>query len=228
MNLRRGNRILLTRPSAKELRVVRKQPDPRHGLDYPLAKGTRETEFRPERPAVGAEVDELRRIVLSERRRNRDADSDDALLTVRRKLLGRHRRRAVEVHRQAHSRIGQSEPVDLRGFAQIQALHMPTHYGHDHSRVGQSAGQAERPRIHKRHRVDGGGRLIDGSRGIERHVAPVDAVGDGQDVDSGGDWPVGARLQLLRRHGHGRQQEREGGGRAEELLPRRDVLHRIS
>ena len=81
------------------------------------AMSLREPDLRLERPAIGAEVDELRRIVLSERRRHGEADADDGLLAVRRKLLWRHRRRPVEVHRHPESRIAQSEPVDLRGFA---------------------------------------------------------------------------------------------------------------
>ena len=88
---------------------------------------------------MGAEVDQFRRIVLAERRRHRDADADDRLVPIRRELLRRHRRRAIEVHRQSQSRIALPEPADLRGFTEIQAFHVTGDHGHDHARVGRSS-----------------------------------------------------------------------------------------
>ena len=206
VDLRGDNRILLPRASADEVRVVGEEPHAGHRLDDPLAVRARQADLRLERPAIGAEVDELRRIVLSERRRHREADADDGLLPIRRKLLRRHRRRPVEVHRQTESRIAQSEPVDLRRFAQIQAFDMTDDHRHHHAHVGRSSGQAERPRERKRRRVDRGAGLVDGCRGIERQIAQVEAVDDGEDVEAFGERPIRAGLELLRRCGHRHQE----------------------
>ena len=68
MDLHGADRILLARASAHEVGVVREQPDPRHPFEDPLPTGAREAKLRLERPAIGAKVDELGRIVLPERR----------------------------------------------------------------------------------------------------------------------------------------------------------------
>ena len=211
MDLRGGNRILLPRASAEEVGVIREEPDAGHRLQDPLAIGAREADLWLERPAIGAEVDELRRIVLSERRRDGEADADDASLLIRGKLLWRHRRRPVEVHGHTESRIAQSEPADLRGFTEVQTFDMTADHGHDHAGVGRSSGQAERPRERKRRRVDPGAGFVDRRRRIEGHIAEVEAVDDGEDVQPSGERPVRAGLELLRRCGHRQQEERERG-----------------
>ena len=67
-------------------------------------------------------------------------------------------------------------------------------------------------------------RLVDRRRGIERHVAEIEAVDDGDDVQAVGERPVRAGLELLRRCGHRHQQERDYGGGAEERYDR-ESLH---
>ena len=54
--------------------------------------------------------------------------------------------------------------------------------GQHHARVGRSSGQTERPRERERRRVDRRARLVDRRRRIERQIAPVEAVDDGDDV----------------------------------------------
>ena len=80
---------------------------------------------------------------------------------------------------------------------------MPTDDGQHHSRVGRSSSQVERPRERQRRRVDPGARLVDGRGGLERQVAPVEAVDGGDDVHPLRDGPVRAGLELLRRCARG-------------------------
>ena len=128
--------------------------------------------------------------------------------------LRRHRRRPVEVHRHTESRIAQSEPVDLCRFTQIQAFDVTGDHGHHHTRVGRSSSQVERPRERECRRVDPGAGFVDRRRRIERHIAEVEAVDDGEDVQPFGERPVRAGFELLRRCRHWHQEERERCGRA--------------
>ena len=117
--------------------------------------------------------------------------------TIRRKLLRCHRGSPIEVHREPN--LGSPCPNrPTSANSPDTALRLPADHGHDHSGVGRSSGQAERPRKRKRRGVDRGARLFDGRGRIERQIAPVEIVGDGDDVQPLGEGPIRAGLELLR------------------------------
>ena len=146
MELKRNNWILRPRAAADEVRVVGEDPHPGHPLQHPLPECARNTDFRFEGPTVGAKVDQLRGIVLSQRWHHDEADANDRLLAVRREHFGCHRRRPIQVHRQPESRIPWTEAVYLRGLAEIPALHVADNHGYRDPRVGRASGEVERPR----------------------------------------------------------------------------------
>ena len=221
VELRGHNRILLTRASAKKVGVVSKQPDAGHELHDPLAIGTRQAKLRLEGPAVVPDVDQLCRIVLPERHHRGEADAHDAPAVIRPVLLRGHRRGPVQVHAEPHSRIGKSEAAGFRGLAQVQAFDVAGDDGQHNAHVGRSAGKTECPREGQRRRVDRRARLIDGCRRIKGQVAPIDAVDGGDDVQPPGDWPVGPRLEFLRRGGRRHEQQQKACGH----VPKDDTDH---
>ena len=62
------------------------------------------TEFGLENPAVGSEIDKFRRVILARQRYERQADTDNGLLSPLDELLSVHHWAAFEVHRKAKSR----------------------------------------------------------------------------------------------------------------------------
>ena len=51
------------------------------------------------------------------------------------KLFGRHRRRAINVHREPHSGVAESKTVGLRRLSEPQALEMAGDNGDDNADV---------------------------------------------------------------------------------------------
>src|SRR4029453_3419615 len=81
------DRILLQGLSAEEVVIVREERDPGNQLHGQRAPGLRHAKLRLDGPAVGPDVQELARIVLTERRRHLQAGPDDEVLPIRGELV---------------------------------------------------------------------------------------------------------------------------------------------
>ena len=154
-----------------------------------------------------ADVDQLCRIVLAQRRRHGEADADERALLISAELARRHRWRAIEVHCQPDSRIASPNRSTAAGCPGT-GLHVPPHDRHRRGDVGGPSCEAEGARERKRRRVDPGVRLVDRRRRIEGQITPVVHVGDCNDVQGDRDGPIRAGLELLRRRER-RQQEQD-------------------
>src|ERR1044072_4206481 len=63
------------------------------------------TKLRFERPTIGAEIDQFRRIVLAQRSHNDDAGADNSFLTIGAELFQIHRRCGPKIDGEAKARI---------------------------------------------------------------------------------------------------------------------------
>ncbi|MNN72311.1 hypothetical protein D3C81_1883370 [compost metagenome] len=73
-------------------------------------------EFRLERPAIVAQVNQPAVVVLAQWRRDRQAGADDHILLVAGELGQGHRRGAIQVDREAKSWIDQPGDITFPGF----------------------------------------------------------------------------------------------------------------
>src|SRR6516164_2291446 len=67
MRLRHHQRRLAAHMALNEVVVVGVKPGSDCRISEPVADGLRDTDIRPERPAVGADIDEMRRVVVAGR-----------------------------------------------------------------------------------------------------------------------------------------------------------------
>jgi len=98
----------------KELGVRREEPHRRIAIEHPVAPAFRMAEFRFERPAVRAVIDQLRPIVLTGWGHHLQAHAQDGLPLPRLILLDGHCRAALEIHRETKNRIQKAKAVDPR------------------------------------------------------------------------------------------------------------------
>src|SRR3954462_6310226 len=99
------DRVLLATMTIEKIIVVREKCGTRGQLEDPRAQRFGQSQFRSDRPAMSADVEQAVGIVLSQRSRDLQARTQDQILTIAAKLLRRKRRRAVEVDRIADSGI---------------------------------------------------------------------------------------------------------------------------
>src|SRR4029079_10913617 len=71
--------------------IVREEPHPSVAVEGPAPGWYREPDLGLERPAVGAKIDQLGRIVLADRRGDGEAGADDRTSRRAREFGGRHR-----------------------------------------------------------------------------------------------------------------------------------------
>src|SRR3954470_7201810 len=198
MQLVDGKRFLAFAVAAEEIVVVAEEPDAGGCFGEPLAERHREPGVRLERPAVGADVDELLAVVLAGGRDHIDAHTAGERLAPLRELARRKGGMAEQVQRAAQAQVADARAVYGAGLLHDRAGDVGLHVRHDDGEVRRAAEElgearvAERVDVHLRIDVDGDERRTGQHRAAETRVAKDGEVGAGRRAG------VGAWLELLR------------------------------
>src|SRR5215469_18055564 len=96
-----------------ERRIRSVKPCPAISVEHPVSPSLGIPELRLEGPAIDAPINQLRRIVLSRRSNDFQADTQQHLLLPLCELRGFHGRTAHQVHREARRKIQSSGAIDL-------------------------------------------------------------------------------------------------------------------
>ena len=212
MPLHRVQRILPAHAVAGELIVVSVEGDPRGGLECPGAERLGHAQFRLERPAVGADVDQSVGVVLPGGCRHEQRHADDRVLLVLAKILQRQRRRAVQVDRQAHAAIGEPSAACTAGLFEDLAAGRQPGIGHDHRQASRLAPDIDDAAVGQVAGIDAGLDIAHRQRRVGQHIAPLVAVAGNQEVQPDGCVAVRQRLHGLSRGArHATQGQRREG-----------------
>ena len=106
-------RVLAAAVTAEKIVVVRIQPDACGRIREPVSQRNRDADLRLEGPAVGADVDETCRVVLTCRHDHAQARADRRLGRALRKRLRADRGIAHEVRREPQAQVAQCRTVCL-------------------------------------------------------------------------------------------------------------------
>src|SRR6186713_2039577 len=220
MRLNCRERILLPDQPAKKIIVVLEQPHAGVELHDPISEHRlREPQLRLECPAVRAEVDELRAIVLADGSADADAGTHGRAPPAHRQFLRCQRRTAQEIHTETKRRI--SKPGTIHALAHV--LDITRHMGpcvRDCQRYGaQTSEEPERPPVVGRHRVHARMNVVDGQRRIGD-----DSPGRVQEphthkIETHRRRRVRARFELLRVRGACAAQKHRENGSCGAALP---------
>ena len=187
-----------------------------------MTQAARQSQLRPERPAVGAPVDQLRRVVLARRSHHLEAEAHERLLLPLRVLAQGHGRGPLEVHGESEDRVEQAGAVGRRLRAGERAVEV-------HHPVRQRGDDAGRATKDAQGVVEGQGRDValagasgDGSGAFEQDVAVVPGIAQGDRVPVHGSDDVGSGSEVLgaKRGQRPRQRSRSTKSPSEEVASR--------
>ena len=205
--------ILFAAFAVEEVVVGGEDGDARRDLEDQRAERLRDPELGLEEPAMAADVDGPRVVVLSEWCRDLHAHADDHVLLVGGELLERQRRRPVEIDREAEAGIGEAVDLAVLRHSPEERGSLEPAVGHDHVGLGRRAEEAERARVREDGAVDVHLPVLERQGRIGRDVARQVGVSRDQEVEADRRIGVRARLQILRvvdaREEYGRERGRE-------------------
>jgi hypothetical protein len=157
----------------------------------------REAELGLEGPAVGSDVDEAVRKVLSRRRDGHEREPEGCLGRAGRELPGRQRGASEEIHGQTRLEVGEPRAGDTALLFLDPSLDGAPDVGNGQSRARGSAEQAERAHVAQRSGIDLRRDVAEAKRRVEDDIAGLVAVVRQREVGPDGVGRVGPRLEGL-------------------------------
>ena len=178
--------------------IVGVEPDATRSFQGPFADGFRHTHLGMKGPPVGAEVDQLRRIVLAPRGHEIEAQTDDEILFINPEIGGIESRCARQQHIETEPRIGESPRVAGAKLTFEEPVPVPVRPRHESLELGRLAKQAQGPDVAPEGQVDLRIDVLDGERRIHEDVAAGVAVGQCDEVHAHRRRRKGPGLEILR------------------------------
>ena len=147
MCLNRIDRRLRKSVAAKEIGIVAEKCRAWSDLERPGPPSFGNAQFRLERPAIAAEVEQLGVVVLTKGRGNLQAHPNDKILLIAREVLCGQRRRPKQIEREAKPGIAHARHLPLSRQAIHKTLGIERRPRHDDIELGRLAGEIERSNV---------------------------------------------------------------------------------
>jgi len=119
-----------------EIGVGREESTADIRIERPLADHLNKTDLGLGRPPVGADVDQLARVVLAGGRGDGQAGPDERFRPVLREISRGHRLAAIEVEPKSNGRVADARPFGILLFAQIESLDITDDIRQDDGEAG--------------------------------------------------------------------------------------------
>src|SRR5215204_1292387 len=198
MRLKRKQRLLLASISAEKIVIRREQPGAAGKLQRPFSERFRYSDFRFERPAVRADVNEAARVVLPGRNDYREACADKRFAFERCEFFRFHRRTAGQHLRYSDAHVAKPGTRNFALFFKDGSLYFAVNVRNENADVCLSPGKTERRGITERGRIKTDADIAQWKRRIGENVAALVSICEDDRLRPDRRARISARFNFLR------------------------------